>query len=425
MRPMHQPWLVFLCFLVLTVGMALAQRPAPTPPGGGGGGDRGGGGGNIPGRDTPSPTRLPKPTDQPRGRTDQGPFDQRPIFLSGKVVLDDGTPPPEQVMIERVCNGVVRPEAYSDSKGHFSFQLGRRDNLLMDASMGSSPDPGRNPLSGVPEGLPSTAASGGNLGSVNLTGCEIRASLPGFRSQTVDLGRRSIFDNPDIGVIILHRLGNVEGSAISVTSLSAPREARKSYEKAQKILHEKNPKPADAAKELEKAVEAHPQYAAAWFLLGRTRLDLKEEEGARKAFEQSIAADSKYINPYMQLAEMELRANRWDAAANVTDRLVALNSQIPQAHFFSAVANFNLGKMELAEKSARNVLKGDEANRFPQAHQLLGAILARQGRFPSAAEEYRSFLTLVPSSPNADQLRKLLVEWEGLGVIQRAKVAPQ
>ena len=54
-----------------------------------------------------------------------GPDAQRPIFISGKVVLSDGTVPPEPVSLERVCNGAPRLEGYSDRKGLFSFELGR------------------------------------------------------------------------------------------------------------------------------------------------------------------------------------------------------------------------------------------------------------------------------------------------------------
>ncbi|MBI3667785.1 MAG: tetratricopeptide repeat protein [Acidobacteria bacterium] len=405
--------------------MVFAQRP-----GGGGGGAAGGGGaggatgrggggfGNIPGTN-PTTTRPTQPSEGPGAQ--RPPFEQRPLFLSGKVMLEDGTPPPEPVVIERVCNGIVRPESYTDSKGHFNFQFGRRDNMIMDASVGGNPDPGR-PFNMADEGLLNTPS--GNLGQMNLSGCEIRASLAGFRSNSIQLMSRSIFDNSDLGVIVLHRIANVAGSAISATSLSAPKEAKKSYEKAQKLLSEKTPKRAEAAKELEKAVQAHPQYAAAWSLLGQVRMDLKDEEGARKAFEQSIAADSRYINPYIHLAELELRASRWEAAANLTDRLAALNPQLTQAQYFNAVANFNLGKMDVAEKSARSALKNDDAGRYPQTHHLLGTILARQGRFPSAADEYRTYLTLLPGSPTADQLRKVLTEWEGLGVIERAKANP-
>ena len=71
----------------------------------------------------------------------QFPEMRRPIFLSGKVMLEDGTPPPEPVIVERVCNGTPRPEGYTDRKGRFSFELGRNTHMMADASVGSMNDP--------------------------------------------------------------------------------------------------------------------------------------------------------------------------------------------------------------------------------------------------------------------------------------------
>jgi Flp pilus assembly protein TadD len=340
-------------------------------------------------------------------------------------MLDDGTAPSEPATIEMMCGGQTRPQAYTDSKGRFSFQLGQTAGVLMDASVSSagSQSSGRDPFSGTMTGMPSMA--GGSPGTVELMGCELRASLPGFRSDQVMLGRRNMFDNPDVGMIVLHRLANVQGTAISFTSLAAPKDAKKSFEKAQNILRQKNPKREEAAKELEKAVQGYPQYAAAWNLLGEIRLALKDDPGAREAFEKSVAADGKYVNPYMQLAMIDLRASQWADAAEVTNRLTQLNPYIGRAHYFNAVANFNLGKMDLAEKAARSAVEKDADKTMPMAHQLLGAILARQGNFPSAADEFRSFLKLSPNSPQAEQIRKQLTEWEGLGVIQKGEATAQ
>lgn len=424
-------WLV--CFsLVVACGIAAAQEPAqqapaPQPSPAGPAGPAGPNAGPSPGRDTqPGLPRERQPSfEQPGQRQQDRTFEQRPIFLSGKVMLEDGTPPPESVVIERVCNGQVRPEAYTDSKGRFSFQLGQQNNVLMDASVSSSAGQGfgRDSLGGGVGGFP--GASGGGMGTVDLMGCELRASLAGFRSEAVILNRRSMFDNPDVGTIILRRLANVQGTAISFTTLAAPKDAKKSYEKAQKILQQKSPKHSEAAKELDKATQIYPKFAAAWYMLGEARLALKDEPGARKAFEQALAADSKYINPYLQLSVLELRANRWAEAADLTSRLTQLNPHVLQAHYFNAIANFNLGKMDLAEKSARSAMSDDGSSRMPRTHHLLGAILARQGNFPSAAEEFRSYLKLAPNATEADQLRRQLSEWEGLGVIERAEAAPR
>ena len=39
-------------------------------------------------------------------------------FISGKVMVDDGTDVPDQVSIESVCNGRTHIETVTDSKGH-------------------------------------------------------------------------------------------------------------------------------------------------------------------------------------------------------------------------------------------------------------------------------------------------------------------
>ena len=81
--------------------------------------------------------------------------------------------------------------------------------------------------------------SGGQRGNApGMAGCELRASLAGFRSDVVNLSGRRMFDNPDVGTIILHRQANVEGTTISRTTLEAPKDARKAYDKAREALRE-------------------------------------------------------------------------------------------------------------------------------------------------------------------------------------------
>ena len=147
--------------------------------------------------------------------------------------MDDGTPPPESVVIERVCQGYVRPEGHTDSKGHFSFQLGANNAMVADASM-STYDP-LNPSGSIP------GTQNRGVDQRALMGCEIRASLPGFRSDVVNLMNRRSMDNPDVGVIVLHRLGDVEGLTISVTSSLAPKDAKKAYDKGKEALAKNKP----------------------------------------------------------------------------------------------------------------------------------------------------------------------------------------
>ena len=57
-----------------------------------------------------------------------------PETLHGKVVMEDGTPPPERVVIEQVCWGIVSRAAYTDPKGQFMIHEGQQFPGAQDAS---------------------------------------------------------------------------------------------------------------------------------------------------------------------------------------------------------------------------------------------------------------------------------------------------
>jgi tetratricopeptide (TPR) repeat protein len=350
---------------------------------------------------------------------------QRPIFLSGKVVMEDGTPPPDSVTIERVCNGIARPEAYTDSKGRFSFQLGQNLGVMQDASV-SSADAG-----GFGGGFPGQQqqqrggfpGQGRGVSERDLMGCELRAAYPGFRSEIVNLSGRRMFDNPDVGTIILRRLGNVEGTTISMTSLQAPKDAKKAFDKGRDNLKKK--KPEQAQKEFEKALQLYPKYAVAWFELGLLAEARNDAEGARKAYSEALSADPKYVSPYLQMALLSAKDNKWQEVADTTDRVIKLNPvEFPQAFFYNSVANYNLRKIDAAERSAREAVKLDSNHRMPKAEHLLGIILAEKQDYNGAAESLRNYLKFAPNATDAPKVREQLTELEKF-TSGSAKVVPE
>src|SRR5262249_48470981 len=204
---------------VLPRAQGRAGGKPPPPPGGG----KKGGKHPPAGRPTGNPVPGPDRTQQQQPTFPD--LEQRPIYLSGNVRLADGTNPPDRVLIERVCQGVVRPEAYTDSKGNFSFQVGARNaGVFYDATVG-----GIDPLS--TNSGPSGMGSQRGVNERDLTGCEIRGNLAGFQSDSIVLGFRRSLDDPEIGTIRLRRLANVEGYTFSITTAQAPKDARKAYEK--------------------------------------------------------------------------------------------------------------------------------------------------------------------------------------------------
>ena len=165
---------------ILTLSL-YGQKPGGTPtgpgasPGGVGSTGNSPGGITTPGRNNPTNT-IPNSTTTPRPG-DPGFGAGQPVYISGKVMLEDGTAPAEPVLIERICGSNPRPEGYTDHKGRFSFALGQNNALLADASVANTPSPSnRNSTPGM---------GNTNITPQMLMNCELRASLPGFRSSIV------------------------------------------------------------------------------------------------------------------------------------------------------------------------------------------------------------------------------------------------
>jgi TolA-binding protein len=340
------------------------------------------------------------------GRQPQIPLMQqqtRPIYLAGRVVLDDGTAPTDIVMIQTVCGGMSRTQAYTDSKGRFSFQFGDNNSgVFQDASVGNS---------GNPFGAPN--ATRGNGGGLSMPlervmqQCDVEAKLPGYQSDSISLTARRASDNPEIGTIIMHRMGKVEGTVISVTSLAAPKPARKAYEKGQQAFKDK--KLEDAAKRFQEAVQAYPEYAAAWLDLGRVQLTQNRVEEASKSLDAAIKADPKLIEPYLALAVIQAEAKKWPEVARTTDTVIRLNPyDYPQGYFLNAVAHYYLRDFDAAEKSAREGQNLDKLHRFPKSWAVLGEILAERHDYAGAAEQLRTYLSYAPHAPDAAAIRQQL-----------------
>jgi tetratricopeptide (TPR) repeat protein len=387
-----------------------------TPPAGGGSTGTGttgtGTGTGTVGRPTTTTPTNPNNTQQNPQTTIQ-----QPIFLSGRIALEDGTAPPEPVVIQTVCNGTPHAEGYTDAKGYFAVELGSNRGIIQDASEFSNTNT-MPPFAGG-----ATTPTSNNLSRMGNSidtperkymGCDLQAKLAGFRSQTVALAGRRPMDDPNIGTILLHRLARQEeGRTVSAASLAAPKDAKKAYEKGMDALKKK--KLEDAQKNFEKAVETYPQYAEAWFELGRLRAVENKPDLARGSFDQAIKADPKYVPPYLSIAILDLQEKKWQELADVTEKTVKLDPfSFPQAYFFNSVANFNLHKLDIAEKSALECERLDTRQQFPKVRHLLGLVLADRKDWAGAAQRFHEYLRLAPKADDTAEVQKQLTQVEAI-----------
>lgn len=314
-----------------------------------------------------------------------------PVYVSGNVMLEGASVPPEPVTIERICSGMLHREGYTDARGQFQFELGRKieqDSSENDSSTGNS-------------------RQFKTYGAVNIPrfeGCELRAVLPGYQSTTVPIRLEANFGQLQVGTIFLTRLENVTGATVSMTSLAAPKDARQAYEKGRKA--EANKKLAEAEKELNKAVQIYPQYAAAWYLLGEIHRMEKQPEQAIKEYTQSSTCDPQFVNPYFGLAVIAVDQKRWQDAQHLTEQVNHLNSfAYPLAYYLHSAASFNLGQIEAAEQSGRKFESLDTGHHTPEIFRLMAMILEAKHEYAGAAQQLRTYVAVAPGAAHVEEAK--------------------
>jgi tetratricopeptide (TPR) repeat protein len=264
---------------------------------------------------------------------------------------------------------------------------------------------------------------GRGYGEKLLTGCTLRAELPGFRSTAVDLGPRGPFDDPDVGQLVLRPLGDVEGLGLSLVSLRAPEAARESFEKGMNDFEKR--KWGNARKHFEKAIDVYPDHAEAWFALGRAF----EEDGklgeARESFERAATVDGRFVPPRIGLARLEAGEQKWDAVVERTDRILSMNpNDFVEPYFYSAMANFNLERFPLAERRAREALARGAETRFPRVLHLLALSVGYQNQLEEAVIHLKRYLEIAPDEAAAATARQQLEGIQSYLAQQRPSAGP-
>ena len=341
---------------------------------------------------------------------------ERVVFFTGNVMLDDGSPPADAVRIEKVCDGRASFEAWTDEKGHFGFKVSPPGN---DVSTGdaSLPAAQRGELnkainaSSTQYSMPITSA---------LRNCELRAVLSGYRSESVSMALKSTMDSARVGTIVLHPLSRASSLVVSATTLQAPSNARKAYERGLEAMRAE--KWDAAAAEFGKAVKVYPKFAVAWYQLGLARQSRNNAAGAVEAWKEAQKSDPRYVKPYENLTLAADRRGDWAESEKYSHLWIQLDPEdFPGAYLFNAVANARLNKPEEAERTAREGLRLDKDQKIPRMSYVLGLILMVKKEYVESAKCFRKYLELAPNANDAAIVRQQLSKLEELAAAPQAK----
>jgi tetratricopeptide (TPR) repeat protein len=242
--------------------------------------------------------------------------------------------------------------------------------------------------------------------SQHYEGCTLQAPLAGYHSSSITITQKNLRDKPVLDNIVLTVDEHAPGTAISSAGESASPEAVTAFDKAHQDWLHRNPDGTE--KELKQAVELDPQFAEAWYLLGRLQIqtDLNAAEGS---FRKAQGADPKFVPPCIMLAGIAVQQKHWQEARNWADQALALDpAGTAQLWYYAAQADYHIGRNEAALSSAEKALALDPEHGLPNTEDLLALALADKGDYADAAQHLRNCLGYVTSGPSVDLIKRQL-----------------
>jgi tetratricopeptide (TPR) repeat protein len=330
------------------------------------------------------------------------------VMFSGKVTLDDGSPPPAPVQIRRVCDGRSFDAGWTDADGQFTFKVDGSKNQGDPTDASESTGHPRD--LDMPIGFSTQMV---NPVSTALRDCEVVAMLPGFRSARAPISG----NDPHVGALTLHALSRAEALTVSMTTAAAPARAKAAFDKG--LIAEKQQRWDDAARELAKAVKEYPKFAIAWFELGMVRMNQHDVASAAQAWNAAVGADPKFVKPYEKLTILADQSNDWGEALKNSAAWIRLDPEdFPLAYLYNAIASARMNQADDAERSARLGIRVDKDGRVPRLRYVLGLILDQKQAYGESAECFREYLKLAPNANDAAVVRT------ELGRLEQASAAP-
>jgi len=312
--------------------------------------------------------------------------DTYPVILRGKVVMQDGSPPPVIMGIERVCSDGFgsAPGTLTNKKGEFIWRM--------------------------------------DIDPLETRDCKIRATHAGYTSSSVEVsGVDTTHTTLDLPPLVVGT-AVADPYAIIIIPSAIPGRSKKDWDAAMKALDA--PDFAEAASHLEAALAASSKIAPAWHALGVVDERLKRQPEARAAYEHAIESDPKLLPPYVTLVRLCIKMKDWDGAEKAAAALMKADPKhtYPEVYLHQAVARYGLKDYNGAEASVQEALRTDPAHTRPRAEYVLGRILEAKGDTSGAKEHIAKYLELDPAPSDVDLVKGHL---KLMGKPEAADVEPE
>ena len=194
-------------------------------------------------------------------------------------------------------------------------------------------------------------------------------------------------------------------AVVSAANAGVPQRALDLYQKASKLAQEKDYK--GAIKELKLAVSEYPSYLNALNQMGMLYLRLNEPDHADEAFKAALKINPEAFEPLLNRGIALFRLGKFSNAEKMFRDSLKVKPDSALSYYFLGRTLNKLGRNEDAETAFLQCLKMSPDD-FKEAHRLLAAIYLDRGALPRVVEELETYLKLVPTAPDAENLRTVI-----------------
>jgi len=298
-------------------------------------------------------------------------YGQGDQILKGRVVMEDGSPPPKPAQIERVCGGRSPVHvASTNAKGEFNWY-----------------EP---------------------IVSWTWDNCTWHAVLPGYESSVIDM--EGIQKSANLGDVVLRHAGE-----------RVPDAAATRWNRAVQAL--KAERWTDAETDLRALTTQFPESGPIWTQFGYALGRQDKPAEARQAYQRSIQAAPWYVPAYHNLAVLDLNAEDFASAAKT---VAAGLKKGASAQLYLDDAEIRYKQHDPgAEHAALQAIALDVKRELPRAEYVLGLILAGGEDKAGAAAHLRRFIEIAPNAAEAQSARARLRAFQSPGQeVAEERIAP-
>lgn len=286
--------------------------------------------------------------------------------LQGKVVLPNGSQPPNPVRITLTFRGVRVYEVFTDLSGRFSFSGLRRGGYQL------------------------TADGDGQTFETTRVNAEISAygSAPQSFTQNIQLQLIAGKSSPPPAV-----------TSIEAAEPNIPARARQEYEKGLKDAQDSKPEKAEM--HFREAIAAHPPFYLAHVALAEQCAKLKRDADAAQAYQEAIEVKPDQAPAYVGLGLLLVKQKKYSDAIPPLRRSLEIEKQSSTPYLFLGLAEMMTGDYQSSES---DLLRAYEIGKPALAHIYLANLYELKGDPAKAIEHLKTFLKESPNLPDQRQV---------------------